>query len=231
MNVRHANVRILAAALLSAAALLPMATAAAVANRSETLGPNIAVNGGFERGSDPGSYLDIPAGTRYLEGWTSVGSHVQLIGTYWRAKEGTRSLALNTYGNYPTGSKITPPGTSGVRQTLTTVTGRRYRVTFYQAGSPSDHTLSTVQLAIGGTSKEYTFRPDTKAGYRAMRWVRRSIVYTATAASTPLALYVLDTHDWIGLDNVQVRAICDATGAASPQPAATGAPAMVGARR
>lgn len=236
MNVRNARFRILAATLLSAAALPPLATAAAVANQPETLGPNIAANGGFERGSDPGEKLDIPAGAPSLEGWTTVGPAVRVVGTYWQAQEGTRSLSLTSYDKYPTDPKVIPPGASGVRQTLTTLVGQRYRVTFYQASSPFLRDPSIIRLAVGGTSKDYTFQSDTKASPKAMQWVQRSIVYTATTASTPLAFYALYTYSYngLGLDNVQVRAIRDATGAAStptsakttPQPAATGAPTL-----
>ena len=91
-------VRSAAAVLLGAATVLPLAGGAYAADHAETLGPNIVANGGFETGSDPGVQLSIPVGSPYLTGWTTHGTEVKVIGTYWQAEEGTRSMALANYG-------------------------------------------------------------------------------------------------------------------------------------
>jgi hypothetical protein len=187
------------------------------ADQAETLGPNIVANGGFEVGSDPGVQLSIPVGSPYLSGWTTHGTEVKVMGTYWQAEEGTRSMALANYGQMPADPKLVAPSASGVLQTLTTKLGQPYRVTFYQAGNPYDHRPAMIRIQIGGMTKDFTYQSDTTARPAKMQWVQRSFLYTATATSTPLALYAYYTpgNNPLGLDNVQVRAVKPAPGAPS----------------
>jgi hypothetical protein len=208
-------VRSAATVLLGAAAVLPATGSAFAADQTETLGPNIVANGGFETGSDPGVQLSIPVGSPYLTGWTTRGTEVKVMGTYWQPQEGTRSMALANYGQIPADPKIVAPSASGVLQTLTTKVGQQYRVAFYQAGNPYDHRPAVIRIQIGGVSKDFTYQSDTTAKPAKMQWVQRSFVYTATATSTPLALYAYYTpgNNALGLDNVQVRAIQSGPGA------------------
>ena len=110
------------------------------------------------------------------------------------------------------------PSASGVLQTLTTKVGQQYRVTFYLAGNPYDHQPAVMRIQIGGITKDFTYQSDTTARPKKMQWLQRSFLYTATAASTPLALYAYYTpgNNALGLDNVQVRAIQAAPVAPSP---------------
>src|SRR5437868_6167738 len=85
---------VMVAGLLTLSAV-PFATASHAADQSETLGPNIVSNGGFERGADPGLMLDLFPGSPFLAGWTVLSNQERVVGTYWQAKEGTRSLSLN----------------------------------------------------------------------------------------------------------------------------------------
>jgi hypothetical protein len=143
-----------------------------------------------------------------LSNWTVVGHEAAVYGSYWQAAEGTRSVALAN------------PGTaiataSGVKQTIPTVAGQRYRVSFYQAGNPNDHQPSTLRFQIGGQSRDYTFQEPSTATAQKMVWVKRDFVYTASAASTTIAFTAFYTpgNDPLGLDNVQVRAIQTPAGA------------------
>jgi uncharacterized protein DUF642 len=199
----------LIAALLSAAALLPQAAHAAPAAPVKQFGPNIVANGGFEIGADPGSALGIPAGAPLLTGWMAVSSEVRVVGSGWQAEEGGRSLSLANPGPAAGDPSIVSPNASGVKQTIQTKVGQRYRVSFYQAGNPYDHQPAVLRMQIGATAKDFTFQSDATATPKKMQWVKRSFVYKASATSTLLAFYAYYTpgNDPLGVDNVQVRAI------------------------
>ena len=209
--------------LLLGAALAAPAAAVARADSAERLGPNIVNNGGFERGADPGVGLGLSQGSPFLEGWNVVGSETRVEGTYWQAQEGTRSLSLAKPGPVSADPNVIPSDASGVTQSLTTKVGQRYRVTFYQAGNPYDHHPSMIRIAIGSAHSEYTYQADAKATAKEMQWVQRSLTFTATAVSTPLAFYAWYTpgNDGLGLDNVQVRAVLPPASGTPAQPAKT----------
>jgi FlaG/FlaF family flagellin (archaellin) len=196
---------VLMAGLITASSLSFTATSHAAA-QAETLGPNIVNNGGFERGADPGQMLDLMPGTPYLAGWNTLSDQVRVIGTYWQAQEGTRSLSLrNPRSTSP--NAIQKPG--AVAQTLTTTPGQKYRVVLYQGANPFDHRPSILRVAIGGTTRDFTYQSDNKASRKAMEWVKRTFIYAATSASTRLVLTAQFTmsNNPLGVDNVQVRAI------------------------
>lgn len=179
----------------------------AAAPAPATLGANVVPNGGFERGADPGVHLAIAPGSPLLANWTVVGSEVSVYGTYWKAQEGGRSLALAN----PTTSATTA---SSVKQNIPTTPGQRYQLTFYQSGNPNDHQPSTVRMQIGTLSHDFTYQAAATAGTTKMDWVQRSVTFTATAATTPLSFTAIYTpgNSPLGLDNVQVRAMQTGTG-------------------
>jgi hypothetical protein len=225
-RARLTTVAIACAFIIGTGALGPLARGARADTSTVTLGPNIVANGGFEQGASPGETLIMPTGISPLLGSWAVSGNVKVYGTAWQAEEGGRSLGLarSTYaGSIP----------AGVKQTLTTTVGQKYRVVFYQAGNPFDDQPSTIHLQIGGYGKDFTFQADKNASSRHMEWVRRSVDYTATAASTVLSLAATYSpgNDPCGLDNVQVRAIQPAAGttgtpASSVTTLAVGSPAV-----
>lgn len=196
-----------AATLLAAATLIPLAATAHADSATEVLGPTIVQNGGFEQGAFPGVHLQITPGSPLLSNWTAFGSEVSVYGTYWQAEEGTRSLAL---ANPSTGVKLA----GGVKQTITTQPGQRYRVIFYQAENPNDHQPSVLRFEVAGQTRDYTFQEPATATVKSMVWVKREFVFTAAGAATPLSFTAFYTpgNDPLGLDNVQVRAIQPAAG-------------------
>jgi hypothetical protein len=191
---------------LLALSALPFTAASHAANQPETLGPNIVNNGGFERGADPGLMLDLIPGAPYLAGWTVLSNQERVVGTYWQAEEGTRSLSLsNPRSSSPTA--VNKPG--AVTQTLTTTPGKSYRVVLYQGANPFDHRPSILRVAIGELTRDYTYQSDNNASRKAMEWVKRTLIFTAKSTSTRLTLTAQFTmsNNPLGVDNVQVRAI------------------------
>ena len=101
------------------------------------------INGSFELGTDPGSYLTLNGDdSSAITGWTVVGgtNAIDYIGSYWDASDGYRSLDLN--GN---------PGPGGIEQIVNTICGKTYEITFDMAGNPDG----------GPTIKSLNFRPKT----------------------------------------------------------------------
>lgn len=141
-----------AALLLAAAGALPLAGATHVmAQRApdtstEVDGPNILVNGGFETGADPGVHLELPVGSSpLLAGWTVTNRYVNVMGTYWKAEEGTRSLGMNFDGNGVLANA------SGIKQVFPTTIGQRYRVVFYQSAISTVH--GNVRVLVDSAGK------------------------------------------------------------------------------
>ncbi|MDB5075562.1 MAG: hypothetical protein JWO42_1741, partial [Chloroflexi bacterium] len=221
MNVRDVSLaRVLGATLLGAA-VLTSTTAGHAAGQPETLGPNLVVNGGFERGADPGPQMYITPGSPYLENWGIIGSQLRVVGTYWQAEEGMRSLSLANANGDASKAMITA---SGVKQTVSTTVGQRYRVSFYQAGNPgTGRPPGTVRCLIGGQTHDYTYQATAADTLMKMNWVQRSFIFIANAARTDIAFYGYYTPGNMpfGIDNVQVRAIQTSTSQATPVPAGT----------
>jgi uncharacterized protein DUF642 len=195
-------IRGIASLCLAAGALAPLSQRAMADTAAPLLGPNIVVNGGFERGADPGEALAVQAGSPFVIGWTIFGNEVHVYGTAVQAEEGGRSVAMaNDTTAITTGS--------GVSQVLTTKIGQRYQVTFYQAGNYNDHGPSTIRVQVGKSSHDYTFQEDAQATYKNIEWAHRVFTYAAIAATTPITFTAFYTpgNDPLQLDNVQVRAI------------------------
>ena len=83
-----------------------------------------------------------------------------------------------------------------------------------------------LRFQIAGQTRDFTFQEPTTASVKAMVWVKRGYVFTATTASTAIAFTALYTpgNDALGLDNVQVRTIQAAPSASSSSGAPTASP-------
>jgi len=161
-------------------------------------------NGSFETGAvDPdGSFLTLLAGDTGVTGWTINTENIDYIGAYWQASNGVRSIDLNgSFGGDPR---------SAISQSLTTVKGLTYQVTFDMSGNPDGGTGSkfmTVSTSSGASQQyEYVVTSDnTKAD---MRWESNTFYFTATGTSTVLT-FTSNTEGFFGptLDNVAITNI------------------------
>ncbi len=135
---------------------------------------NLILNGGFETGTNPGSFITVSPGGTNITNWTVGGGGVDYIGTYWQAAFGSRSVDLS--GN--------APGLAS--QPFATTVGATYEVSFYLAGNPDNPADKTIRVTYGpGLYKEYTF---SQAGHTkdSMGWVEKEFTFVATLASTTL---------------------------------------------
>ena len=138
-----------------------------------------ATNGSFETGtSDPGSYVQLSAGSTSLTGWTITTGSVDWIGTYWTAAAGTKSLDMNGAA----------PG--AISQVLATTIGKNYVVTFALSANPAGPVAlyALTVGATGATSQPYTFdRAVNSNTLSNMMWQAKQYSFTATSATTTLS--------------------------------------------
>jgi choice-of-anchor C domain-containing protein len=156
---------------------------------------NLLVNGGFETGPAPEAFTGLGAGSTAIAGWTVTGGNIDLIGDFWRAAEGAKSLDMN-------GSTA-----GSIAQTFATEVGHRYEVHFALAANFDDQRVHGIRAAAAGTSQDYYANA---AGHtaNAMGWSNQSFQFTATDVHTTLEFAGLDPSYWgAALDNVSVTPI------------------------
>jgi choice-of-anchor C domain-containing protein len=159
---------------------------------------NLIVNGSFETGTDPGSWLRLDSGSTAIDDWIVTRSKIDYIGTYWAASHGDKSLDLD--GG--------PRESGGIKQTFSTVLNKLYSVTFDMAGNPTGPpTTKLMRVEAAGDSNDFSF--DMTVGNHTlgdMGWVKCFWQFTATGTETTLEFYSLDETGDFGpaLDNVVV---------------------------
>jgi choice-of-anchor C domain-containing protein len=169
-----------------------------VSESRHCLAPSVIVNGSFEDGSvDPGAGLitALGVGDSSIAGWTVVSGDIDLIGGYWQAADGARSLDLSGF----------QPG--AIRQLLDTEVGQEYVVTFALSGEPSSHPppVKSVQVSAAGVSADFSFDTATGTTRDAMGWQDHTFKFVATEVTTTLTFTSLVAGDaGPAIDNVRV---------------------------
>ncbi len=185
--------------LVAAALVVPLALALSAVPAAAQ---NLATNGSFEIGPDPGMSTPVLVGSEEISGWVVIGNPVDYVGTQWNAAHGARSVALNG----------TNPG--GIAQTIPTIPGILYSVRFFMAGDAfSSPILKHMRVSAAGQSQDYEF----DAGHSwpwGMGWLEQAFDFTAAAGTTTIEFTSLDAGDTgPTLDSVVVvsPALLDAT--------------------
>ncbi len=145
---------------------------------------NLLLNPGFEQGKPAGSFITLPPGSKDLPGWDVTRPTIDVVQSYWKSSGGKRSLDLN-------GS----PGVGAVAQTVPTVPGKKYTLSFDLAGNPNCGPLKmTLLVRAAGQSTTYLF--DTKGKTtRAMGWQKKRFVFSARTNQTRLEFISLSKGD------------------------------------
>jgi len=180
------------AAILLAAMVLPSSANAV----------SLIQNGGFEMGPTVSALRTLHSGSTALTGWTVGGAGIDLIGTYWQAGEGSRSIDLSALN------------AGSIAQTFATVIGRVYQVDFLMAANQDRGHPTSVRsmnvLATGGATQQFDFDPTSPSGLSKanMGWTAMSYTFKATSTSTTLSFASLN-HSAYGpaLDGVSVNAV------------------------
>jgi choice-of-anchor C domain-containing protein len=207
-----------------------LALAVSTATVASAAGGNLIQDGGFEVAGPVTSWISLSAGSATVPGWRVSSGSGALVGRFFRAYEGTNSLEVGS------------PGAGTIEQTIPTVAGRRYRLAFALAGNP-EGPPRVKQLYVTAGAMTRTFSFDVAGHSRtAMGWVRETLDFTATGATTAIRFARMDggRTGWWGpvIDDVSV---IDAAGVApataepnppgpratiAPMPQATAAPVM-----
>lgn len=164
-------------------------------------------NGSFEAPLvQPGSYSSFAVGSNAIPGWTVVGpagTEVAIVnttftqfGVTFEAQSGAQWLDLTGTGSN---------SSEGVSQTVSTIAGHPYEVTFFvgnTTGGSVFGTTSTVNLAINGVQSFSAVNSMTNA--TALSWQQFAYDFVATGNSTTLVFSNGDPggDNSNGLDNV-----------------------------
>jgi hypothetical protein len=179
---------------------------------SHAFAQNLLTNGSFELGNYPWgnsgqgpNAADLPPGSTDITGWTlNLGSDVAALepgnpdGIV--PEDGNVSLDLTGYQD------ASPYG--GVTQSLSTVPGDDYDLTFWigvQNSDPGQNGPASVTAIAGSTIALFT-NTLTRSGNQ---WEQFEMPFTATSSTTAISLIGEYTAGgvYIGLDNVSVVAV------------------------
>lgn len=187
---------------------LLLAVSAAFSSAADTNPKNLVVNGSFEQASlKPASYQDVPAGSTAIAGWTVTLNHIDYISPgLWAAADGKYSLDLE-------GSRCNVRASKdclgGVKQTISTLAGQRYDVTFSFSGNPgAGPKIKKMKVSAAGQSQEFSFDVSGHSFGR-MGWKTEHWNFTAKEVTTTLEFESVDNAPNLSgwgpaLDNVIV---------------------------
>lgn len=146
------------------------------------------VNGNFGDG-----LLNV-VDNNYNENWGNPGI------LHFNAENGNQSLDLTGTGDQ---------GDNGISQTVATIPGTRYLLTFYVGHSDDHYAISysgptTIGLGINGLNvASFVNSADT---LNQINWALESYDFLATTSFTTVSFYTLNTNNFAGLDNVDLEA-------------------------
>lgn len=154
---------------------------------STTAFAELVTNGGFEDPDFGGSFTKYTApDSTSLTGWVVSSGSVDHIGTYWTAAAGSYSLDLN-------GSDE-----GVIYQDLATVSGQRYRLSFYMSGNLDEGaTTRSMQVDVGSgggdLSQQVDFVVTSSQTTSNMGWQLVTYSFIASSDTTRLQFTSLET--------------------------------------
>mgnify|MGYP005839609693 CR=1 FL=1 len=160
---------------------------------NSAIAANLIQNGSFEMGPNVGAFTTLPAGSTAINNWIVTDDDIDIVGTFWQASDGQRSIDLNGL----------QPG--AIAQTFNTTIGQEYLVTFDLAGHPEGVRIKTMRVEAAGAFADFTFNITGKTTTN-MGWTTQSWQFTAIGTQTTLQFGSLDRSGFRGpaLDNVVV---------------------------
>jgi len=145
---------------------------------------NLLVNGSFEEGPPVGNWLSLNPGSTDIKGWEVTRGQIDLVGNYWPAAQGNRSLDLH-------GS----PGLGGVKQSFETRPGRTYVVSFSLAANPDGaEKKKTIGVSAAGMTGEFTADATNRTN-KDVGWQKTTWKFTAAEKKTTIEFYTLMKSD------------------------------------
>lgn len=172
----------------------------AFAQQKNTQPENLAVNGGFDQGADPGGFKTFKKGDKF-PGWTITKGSVDQVGSYFKCAHG-RCLDMN-------GNEL-----GAIRQTIATEAGKKYEVGFMLSANPQcGGPKKALRVAAAGDSKSFVVMAKPN-----VPWAKRTWAFTAKEDKTPLSFESAGENSACGplLDSVTVTPVPDEA-ATTPQ--------------
>jgi PEP-CTERM motif len=160
----------------------------AVVALSGTARANLLVNGGFQNSNNGYSEFLTP------EGWTNIGP---IDGIIANATFNTPSyngfLYYNDLGGF---ADALPPAGAGIEQTVATVAGQQYSLTFGLSNeNAAGYGPEQMALLLNGSSvASYPMTPDLNLPEFQLPWVTEIYDFTATGSSTTIAFTVTGSN-------------------------------------
>lgn len=156
-----------------ACATLLLALAGAIA--ASAASGNLIKDGDFSEAASPGGFITVERGSFAINGWLVTKQTVDLIGTYWVAPGGLRSVDLDG-----------TPGIGAIAQSFATVPGHPYTVSFLLAGNNEcAPKIKHMRVSAAGAFMDYTVNSDV-TGVRDKTWPRKSWTFKAIKPQTTL---------------------------------------------
>ncbi len=184
--------------------LLVMAVAATVV-AAPAQAANLIVNGSFE--ANGGGGVQLLNGSNALGPWVVDGPSGEL---YWQpngtngtvSQDGVYNLDLT--GICDNGDRCPAGLFGGVSQTIPTVTGERYHLSFWGGNWIPQGAPSGIRASAGDASIDFLIPTATTTF---TEWNHFGLDFTALSDSTVVAFVGTAGHTLIGLDNVSVESV------------------------
>jgi choice-of-anchor C domain-containing protein len=195
--------------LIGAASIIGLvgSASAGLVSSPACAGSNLISDGCFSNSNDssPG-FATINAGTSFGSAsnssgpWTVTTGSIDLIGNYWQAPFNYGG-SVDIDGNSP----------GGISQTVTTVPGQQYLLTFWLSGNPDGppETKSLFVTATADPPYSYTIGLNS---HGSMNYIEEFLNFTATTDSTLISFFSDDSDSPYG------PVIGDVSLAATPLP-------------
>jgi choice-of-anchor C domain-containing protein len=178
--------------------LMAAAIAAATLIVAGSAGAATIANGGFAGpGAPDGSFQTVGVSTGVIPGWTVSSGNVDWITGYWQSSDGD-GFSVDLNGNVP----------GAISQTIDTVIGQTYTLTFDMSGNPDNGSdLRLILADTGGAPTTFAYNLDVSSNNRSnMNWTPQSLNFTATDVSTVITFASGNSNCCFGaaIDNVAI---------------------------
>lgn len=165
---------------------------------------NLIVNGGFEASSDP---VTTPPG------WTNIG-HMDGVIPYSEFGP-TPYEGLNYYDEGGFGDAANAPG-DGIEQTVNTVAGQRYTLTFGLSGE-NQSGVEIADVMIGSQLTQFTLTPDGTGTFQ-RPLTKMTISYIATGSTTTIAFTTDAASTSFGANDPMIDGVDFSAVTGAPEP-------------
>jgi hypothetical protein len=165
-------------------AILAALLAAALASESAQA-VELIVNGGFEASSN--NFTTPP-------GWTNVGHEDGVLQYATTAPNITPYQGLNFYSLDGAGDNGVFIANDGITQSVATVTGASYQLTFGLSGENGPGGITTLAVTIGSQTTDFTITSDS-SGFFSKPLALTTISYVATSAITAISFIETASND------------------------------------